>query len=360
MRGRLDVTDDGPAPPPAQGPVGPHCARSGGLPGSRSLVAMLSGAWRSASGAIADDAAGPGATITRVDQPGDDYALLDAGDGRRLERFGGFVLDRPAPAADGVPRRLSGAWGAAAGRYERGIGARGGAWVPAEALPERWTVTIDGLLMELRPTPAGQVGLFPEHAAVAAWAAGQAAAVADARGRPAAVLNLFAYTGLVSLALARVGARVVHVDASRPAVAWARRNAALAGLADRPIRWLVEDAARFVARETRRERCYDGVVLDPPTYGHGPGGGAWRLAEDLGPLLAAIRPLLAPGPSFVACTAHATGMPPGLLAEAVRGALGPGAGAPRVLELALDATSGARLAAGWAVLATSTPGEALR
>jgi len=295
-----------------------------------------------------------------VDQPGDDYALLDAGDGRRLERFGGVVLDRPAPAAEGAPRRSPGAWGAATARYERGPTASGGSWVPGGALPERWTVAIDGLPMELRPTPAGQVGLFPEHAAVAAWAVDQAGAVAASRGRPAAVLNLFAYTGLATLALARAGAIVVHVDASRPAVAWARRNATLAGLADRPIRWLVDDAARFVAREARRERRYDGIVLDPPTYGHGPGGGAWRLAEDLAPLLAAIRPLLAPAPWFVGCTAHATGMPPRLLVEAVGAALGPGTGDARVLELALDATSGARLAAGWAVLATSAPGGAWR
>lgn len=293
-----------------------------------------------------------------MDQPGDDYALLDAGDGRRLERFGAIVLDRPAPAADGVPRRLPGAWSGAVARYERGAGERGGRWVPDGALPERWTIAIEGLPMELRPTPAGQVGLFPEHADVAGWAAGQAESIAGPHGRPAAVLNLFAYTGLVTLALARAGARVVHVDASRPTVAWARRNAALAGLADRPIRWLVEDAARFVARETRREQRYDGVVLDPPTYGHGPDGGAWRLAEDLEPLLAAIRPLLGRGPWFVACTAHATALPPSRLSEAVGAALGPGTGAPRILELALDAASGARLPAGWAVLATSATGGA--
>jgi len=222
-----------------------------------------------------------------------------------------------------------------------------------------WTTTFEGLSMELRPTPAGQVGLFPEHAAVARWAAGEAEAIGRARGTPASVLNLFAYTGLASLALARAGARVVHVDASRPAVAWARRNAALAGLADRPVRWLVEDAARFVARETRRARLYDGVVLDPPTYGHGPGGGAWRLADDLEPLLAAIMPLLAPERWFVACTSHTTAMQPNELASIVGGALGRSAGGPRVLELALDAESGARLAAGWAVLATSSRPEAL-
>ncbi len=207
--------------------------------------------------------------------------------------------------------------------------------------------------MELRPTPAGQVGLFPEHAPVARWAADRAGGVAAASGPPAIVLNLFAYTGLASLVLARAGATVVHVDASRPAVAWARRNAALAGLADRPIRWLVEDAMRFVAREARRGRLYDGVILDPPTYGHGPGGGAWRLAEDLEPLVAAIEPLLAPDRWFLACTSHTTALGPDELAGIVGAGLGWAAGTPSVMELALEAESGARLAAGWAVLATN-------
>jgi len=293
-----------------------------------------------------------------VDQHDGDYALLDAGGGRRLERFGAFILDRPAPAAD-HPRRLpAAAWVTADARYQRSPAAPG-RWAPERGVPPSWAITIDGLPVELRPTPGGQVGLFPEHAPVARWAADLAAGVAVSNGRPATVLNLFAYTGLASLVLARVGARVVHVDASRPAVAWARRNAALAGLADQPIRWLVEDAMRFVAREARRGRLYDGVVLDPPTYGHGPGGGAWRLADDLEPLLAAIAPLLAPERWFVACTSHTTAMQPGELADIVGGALGRTVGAPRILELALDAESGARLAAGWAVLATSSRPQAL-
>lgn len=288
-----------------------------------------------------------------MDDPDGGYALLDVGGARRLERFGGFVLDRPAPAAEGVARRDPKAWSLAAAGYDRAQRAGEGGWQPVGTLPERWTTTIDGLPFELRPTPAGQVGLYPEHAAVARWTAGAAEANARARGRPATVLNLFAYTGLASLVLARAGARVVHVDASRPAVAWARRNAALAGLADRPIRWLVEDAVRFVAREARRGRIYDGVILDPPTYGHGPGGGAWRLADDLEPLVAAIAPLLDPEQWFLACTAHTAALEPDDLAGLVGAALGWAAGTPPVVELALEAESGARLSAGWAVLATS-------
>lgn len=286
------------------------------------------------------------------------YALLDAGGLRRLERFGDYVIDRPAPGASDARRSTAAVWAAADARFDRDPAAPGGRWTPDGAIPPSWTATFEGLPMELRPTPAGQVGLFPEHAPVARWAVGEAEAIEHARGRPATVLNLFAYTGLASLLLARAGARVVHVDASRPAVAWARRNAALAGLADRPIRWLVEDASRFVAREARRGRLYDGVVLDPPTYGHGPGGGAWRLADDLEPLVRQIAPLLAPERWFLACAAHATALDPDDLAGIVGAALGWAAGTPSVMELSLEAGSGARLAAGWATLATSRRGEA--
>jgi 23S rRNA (cytosine1962-C5)-methyltransferase len=288
-----------------------------------------------------------------VEPDADAYSLLDVGDLRRLERFGAYVIDRPAPGARDARRASPKAWAMADARYERDPGASGGRWVPAGALPASWTATCEGLALELRPTPSGQVGLFPEHASVARWAAAEAEATERARSRPATVLNLFAHTGLVSLVLARAGAGVVHVDASRPAVAWARRNADAVGLADRPIRWLVEDAAQFVTREARRGRIYDGVVLDPPTYGHGPGGGAWRLADHLEPLLASIAPLLDPERWFLACTAHATALEPGDLAGIVGAALAWAAGTPPVIELALEAESGARLAAGWAALATS-------
>ena len=200
---------------------------------------------------------------------------------------------------------------------------------------ERWTLDVDGLPLELRPTPAGQVGFFPEHLAIARWAAGVAASAAAARGSSPEVLNLFAYTGLATLLLARAGASVAHVDASRPAVAWARHNAAQAGLGDRPIRWLVEDAARFVAREARRGRRYDGILLDPPTYGHGPGGTPWRLENDLGPLLADVRTLVAGRPAFVACTAHAAGLGAEDLERIVRDALGLGRRPLEVRDLSL-------------------------
>ena len=165
-----------------------------------------------------------------------------------------------------------------------------------------WPIEIDGVTLELRPTDAGQVGLFPEHAAMLPWLRRQVAARNEV-GEAPAVLHLFAYTGLVTLAMAAAGARVTHVDAARPTVGWARHNAALSGLADRPIRWIVDDATAFTGREVRRGRRYAGVVLDPPSYGHGPGAGAWRIGDDLAPLLEAIAGLLVPD-GFLLLTAH--------------------------------------------------------
>jgi len=285
-----------------------------------------------------------------MESPVADYRLLDAGEGRRLERFGAVVLDRPAPGTAGTPRRDPGAWATADARFDRAEGADAGAWLPGPAL-RPWTIRVDEVTLELRPTPAGGVGFFPEHVAVGRWAGGRALAVAAGAGRPAVVLNLFAHTGLATLALARAGALVAHVDASRPAVAWARRNAELSGQTDRPVRWLVDDAGSFVAREARRGRRYDGVLLDPPTYGHGPRGTAWRLEDDLGDLLAALPAVLAEGRWFVACTAHATGLPGATLEEIVQARLGVGRSSTELRDLALVAASGARLAAGWVVLA---------
>jgi 23S rRNA (cytosine1962-C5)-methyltransferase len=288
-----------------------------------------------------------------VEPDAEDYALLDAGDGRRLERFGAIVLDRPAPGAGGMPRLDPAAWAAADARFERDASRGTGAWLPPGALPSSWPIRVDDLVLELRPTPAGGVGLFPEHVAVARWAAGRAGGLSLAAGRPPVVLNLFAHTGLATLALARAGAIVAHVDASRPAVAWARRNAESSGLAERPIRWLVDDAGRFVAREARRGRRYDGVLLDPPTYGHGPRAFPWRLEEGLAGLLAAVRGILAPERWFVGCTAHAAGLDGAVLEAIVRSALAPAPGTTERRELALGSPAGARLAAGWAVLAAA-------
>jgi 23S rRNA (cytosine1962-C5)-methyltransferase len=262
--------------------------------------------------------------------------LIDAGHGRRLERFGEVVVDRPAPGAT-EPRRDRTRWAESDLHFKRGRG-----WTGRRDL-EPWTVSVEGLTLELRPTPAGQVGWFPEHATLWAWLRDAASQVEQPQ-----VLNLFAYTGATTLALARGGARVAHVDSSRPAVAWARRNAELSALTDAPIRWLVDDAETFVARELRRGRRYDGLVLDPPTYGHG-GRRVWRLEERLPALLASCAGLLADGPAFVLLTAHTLGHDAAILEDALRAAVGVRGGNVESGPLEMRATSSAVLPLGaWA------------
>ena len=209
-------------------------------------------------------------------------------------------------------------------------------------------MAVAGLTLELRPTAAGQVGLFPEHAAMLPWLrdrvaerAAERAAVGD---RPA-VLNLFAYTGLASLAAVGAGASVVHIDAARPTVTWARRNAELTGLSGAPIRWIVDDARAFTAREVRRGRRYDGIVLDPPSYGHGPGSAAWQIDRDLPLLLEACARLLAPG-GFALLTAHSDGYGPGRLEGELAIALGRAARALESGPLELVTADGRRLEIG--------------
>ena len=232
-----------------------------------------------------------------------------------------------------------GAWADADLRFDPDAGWRG--------TIEAWTIDMSGLALELRPTESGGLGFYPEHETNVAWLAGQVRA--RATDRKPSVLNLFAHTGLATLAAARAGAAVAHVDAARGAVAWARRNAELSGLSDHPIRWLVDDASAFVAREARRGHRYDGIVLDPPTFGRA-GTRRWRLAEELPALLASCRTIAADG-AFVLLTAHTTGITGADLAEELGRVFG-SRRRPASMEagpLVLEAMSGARLELGWAV-----------
>ncbi len=244
----------------------------------------------------------------------DQYQLLDFGDGRRLERFGPAVLDRPCPAAETFSRANVEAWPLADARFE-GREAERGQWTDRGALPERWTVAHGRLCFELKRTDFGHLGLFPEQVENWDWIARQIAAARDegrgARGEGTIrVLNLFAYTGGSTLAAAAAGAEVVHVDAAKNIVAWARRNAELSGLAQAPIRWIAEDAMKFVKRELKRGNRYDAVILDPPSYGHGPRGEVWRLSKHLPRLLALSAELTDHRPRFVLLTCHTPGYGP--------------------------------------------------
>ncbi len=279
-----------------------------------------------------------------------DHELLDLGDGRWLQRFGSVVVDRPCPAADWHRPRQPDAWSRADARFERSQ-AGAGAWIAGPGTPRDWSVRVGDLTLELRLANAGQVGLFPEQGPSWAWLAdevGRLRALAPS-GEPPAVLNLFAYTGAATLAAVAAGATAVHVDAARPAVAWARRNAALSELASAPVRWIVDDALGFAGREIRRQRRYDGIVLDPPSYGHGSTGRAWRLEDDLAPLLAACRELLVPGPAFVLLTGHTPDRGPDRLLEDLLDGLGEGATGPdrgEAGELDLETADGRRIGLG--------------
>ena len=284
-----------------------------------------------------------------MDNPGG-YELLDVGDGARLERFGERIIDRPHPAALGA-RREPGAWSTADLRFDRD-----GGWTGSRLDQGPWPLTVDGLTLELRPTEAGQVGIFPEHLHMLDWLR---AAVRDYEGAtkgatsgadgvaspPPSVLHLFAYTGLATLALAAAGATVTHVDSARPTVAWARRNAQLAGLAERPIRWIVDDALAFAEREVRRGRRYSGLVLDPPSYGHGPTGRPWRLADHVERLLETCARLVESA-GFVLLTAHTPGYEGDVLASMLGRAVDRPAAVVEHGELVLRSRAGHRLELG--------------
>lgn len=274
------------------------------------------------------------------DAPG--YELIDIGEERRLERFGRWSLDRPAPAEGGFARRDPAAWADADARFELDDHDTG-RWVTiAPEVETPWTAAVGDLSFEIRLSRSGQVGCFPEQATTWRWIARRIGETNA--GRPLEVLHLFAHTGGSTLAAARAGARVVHVDAARPALAWARRNAALNGLSEAPVRWIADDATAFTRREARRGRRYDGIVLDPPSFGHGPGGRPWQLAGDLPELLDACAAVLADDAGFVALSAHTPGFDEdrlgGLMADALRGFPG---GEIETESLAVASRSGRRL-----------------
>ncbi len=272
----------------------------------------------------------------------DSYRLLDVGGGARLEQFGERVVDRPHPGALGS-RGDPDAWRHADLRFDRERG-----WTGEPHALDPWPIGIGGVTLELRPTEAGQIGLFPEHLAMLPWITGQVRAriaAGDTTKPPPSVLHVFAYTGLASLAIASAGGSVTHVDSARPTVAWARANAERSGLADRPIRWIVDDAVGFIARETRRNRRYDGLVLDPPSYGHGPQGQAWRLERDLATLLAGAAKLVAPT-GFVLLTAHSPGYDGDRLAAELRSMVRAPAGDVERGALAVATQDGRRLELG--------------
>ncbi len=249
---------------------------------------------------------------TLIGEPWADYGLVDSGHGRKLERYGRFRFIRPEPQAMWAPAGED--WRAEAefvpGSDEDG----GGQWRYAQPVPrDGWRLKWNEVSFTAQNTPFRHLGFFPDMAPVWDWMRGRIDGV-DA----AECMNLFGYTGVGTLALASKGARMVHVDASKKSVEAARANAALSGLADAPVRWIIDDAAKFVAREVRRGRRYDGILLDPPKYGRGPEGEIWRLEEDLPRLIADCRRLLDERSRFLFLTVYAVRMSALAIGELVR------------------------------------------
>lgn len=253
---------------------------------------------------------------TLIGEPWSDYGLIDSGHGRKLERYGRFRFIRPEPQAMWAPAQDD--W-QADGEFVPGSDEEGGGrWfyerpVPAEGWPLEWRE----VTFQSSCTPFRHLGFFPDMAPVWEWMRGRIADKVSA-GDQAQVMNLFGYTGVGTLAMAATGAQMVHVDASKKSVAQARANAALSGLEDRPVRWIVDDAAKFVAREVRRGRRYDGILLDPPKYGRGPDGEVWRLEEDLPGLIAHCRQLLDADSRFLFLTVYAVRMSALAIGELLR------------------------------------------
>ncbi|WP_264603248.1 class I SAM-dependent methyltransferase [Rhodobium gokarnense] len=230
-----------------------------------------------------------------------DYALLDMGAGEKLERYGRLTIVRPEPQAMGSRKLDDAVWEAADAVFTGDTDEEGpGRWKFARKLPETWPMRYGDVGFLGRFTSFRHVGLFPEQDAHWRWMAEK---IRGAR-RPVKVLNLFGYTGLASLVAAEAGAQVTHVDASKKAIGWARENQALSKLDDKPIRWICDDATKFVAREGRRGNTYDGILLDPPKYGRGPKGEVWQLFENLPEMVRLCREILAPDALFLVLTAY--------------------------------------------------------
>ena len=244
-----------------------------------------------------------------------DYQVLDTRNGEKLERWGDYILIRPDPQViwKTEPRRNE--WKTPNGHYHRSKKG-GGSWDFFD-LPETWQITYKSLTFNLKPFSFKHTGLFPEQAANWDWCGD----LIRNAGRPVKVLNLFAYTGGATCAALSAGASVTHVDASKGMVTWARENAQSSGLAERPVRWIVDDCTKFVQREIRRGNRYDGIIMDPPSYGRGPKGEIWKLEDTIYDFLVLTARLLSDDPLFFLLNSYTTGLQPGVLSYMLKSVL---------------------------------------
>jgi len=239
-----------------------------------------------------------------------EYELIDTGGGEKLERWGKYILRRPDPQAIWPAMGNEKAWASADAHYHRSSSG-GGSWEYHKKLPARWAISYKELKFYIEPTGFKHTGLFPEQAVNWNWIEEKI----KSAGRKINVLNLFAYTGGATVAAAHAGAEVCHVDASKGMVTRAKENLALSGLSDRPVRFIVDDVVKFVSREKRRGRVYDAVIMDPPSYGRGPGGELWKIEDELYGLISLCLEILSPEPLFFLVNSYTTGLSPTVIAN---------------------------------------------
>ena len=246
-----------------------------------------------------------------------DYEVIDTSDGEKLERWGDYLLIRPDPQVIWNTEKKNYGWKKFNGHYHRS-NKGGGEW-EFKNLPEEWSINYKDLTFNLKPFSFKHTGLFPEQAANWDWFS----SLIKEANRPIKVLNLFAYTGGATVSAAKAGASVTHVDAAKGMVAWAKENAASSGLADAPIRYLVDDCVKFVEREIRRGNKYDGIIMDPPSYGRGPKGEIWKIEESVFPFIKLSSQLLSDDPLFFLINSYTTGLQPAVLSYMLHTVLDP-------------------------------------
>lgn len=263
-----------------------------------------------------------------------DYELLDANKSNRLERWGDIYLIRPDPQAIWELPQNDNLWKKAHAVYHRS-NSGGGFWEVLKKVPDVWSISYGDLKFNLKPMGFKHTGLFPEQAVN--WSLMQD--IIKKQNRPVKVLNLFAYTGGATVACLKAGANVTHVDASKGMVAWAKENAVISGVADKPVRWLVDDCKKFVEREIRRGNKYDGIVMDPPSYGRGPNGEVWKLENNLEELLRLTSQILSDNPIFFLLNTYTAGMSSTVLSYMVEEYIAKGRGRVSTDEIGLKVTS---------------------
>ena len=236
-----------------------------------------------------------------------DFELIDCSEGEKLERWGDYYLVRPDPQAIWKTPKSNEHWDECSARYKRSE-TGGGSW-NKRTVPESWQIRYADLTFNVKPMNFKHTGLFPEQANNWDWARTKI----ETSGREISVLNLFGYTGAATVACAKSGAKVCHVDAAKGMVAWGKENASVSGLAEAPIRWIVDDCGKFVEREIRRGRRYDAIIMDPPSYGRGPGGEIWKLEQNLWPFVSLCAGVLSDDPLFIIINSYTTGLSPTVL-----------------------------------------------